>query len=218
MTPLSRTISMYKDYFAFSEQPFSIVPDPRYLYMSGRHREALAHLLYGVETDGGFVVLTGDIGTGKTTVCRCLLENLPEHCDVAFIYNPKLTVNELLATICEEFGIASFGVDGSNKHLVDSINTYLLDGHARGRKALLVIDEAQNLSPDVLEQLRLLTNLETNERKLLQIILLDSPSCMRYWKKRNCSSWRNALSLAITCIRSRGRKWQLCEASVDSRR
>lgn len=175
MSPHSQTISMYKDYFAFSEQPFSIVPDTRYLYLSGRHREALAHLLYGVETNGGFVLLTGDIGTGKTTVCRCLLENLPDNCDVAFIYNPKLTVSELLATICEEFGIHSFGADSSNKSLVDSINAYLLDGHGRGRKALLVIDEAQNLSADVLEQLRLLTNLETNERKLLQIILLGQP-------------------------------------------
>ncbi|MES2355008.1 MAG: AAA family ATPase [Pseudomonadota bacterium] len=166
---------MYKDYFAFSEQPFSIVPDARYLYMSGRHREALAHLLYGVEADGGFVLLTGDIGTGKTTVCRCLLENLPANCDVAFIYNPKLTVEELLATICEEFGIKSHFVEGGTKHLIDAINAFLLEQHARQRKALLIIDEAQNLSVHVLEQLRLLTNLETNQRKLLQIILLGQP-------------------------------------------
>ncbi|HVK53799.1 MAG TPA: AAA family ATPase [Burkholderiales bacterium] len=166
---------MYNDYFAFSESPFSIVPDPRYLYMSSGHREALAHLLYGVESDGGFVLLTGDVGAGKTTVCRCLLEQLPQNCDVAFIYNPKLTVQELLATICEEFGIHHQGAERSNKRLVDHINAYLLHGHANGRKALLIIDEAQNLSPEVLEQLRLLTNLETNERKLLQIILLGQP-------------------------------------------
>ena len=166
---------MYKEYFSFTEPPFSIAPDPRYLYMSGQHREALAHLLYGVESDGGFVLLTGDVGTGKTTVCRCLLENLPEHCDVAFIYNPKLDVQELLATICEEFGIKVHGNNPSNKIYVLHINAFLLDGHAKGRKAVLIIDEAQNLAVDVLEQLRLLTNLETHERKLLQIILLGQP-------------------------------------------
>src|SRR5438045_3108977 len=116
---------MYKEHFAFSELPFSIVPDARYLYMSGRHREALAHLLYGVESDGGFVLLTGDIGAGKTTVCRCLIENLPAHCNVAFIYNPKLTVDELLVTICEEFGLASPSAEKGVKHLIDGINGYL---------------------------------------------------------------------------------------------
>ena len=166
---------MYKEYFSFTEPPFSIAPDPRYLYMSGQHREALAHLLYGIESDGGFVLLTGDVGTGKTTVCRCLLENLPAHCDVAFIFNPKLNVQELLATICEEFGIKVHSDNPSNKIYVLHINTFLLEGHAKGRKAVLIIDEAQNLAVDVLEQLRLLTNLETSERKLLQIILLGQP-------------------------------------------
>ena len=166
---------MYKDYFALSEAPFSIAPDPRYLYMSGQHQEALAHLLYGVESDGGFVLLTGEVGTGKTTVCRCLLEKLPELCDVAFIYNPKLNEEELLATICAEFGIDLPPGTSSIKVFVDHLNAYLLDAHSRGRKSVLIIDEAQNLSVAVLEQLRLLTNLETNERKLLQIILLGQP-------------------------------------------
>ncbi|MDO8989104.1 MAG: AAA family ATPase [Sideroxyarcus sp.] len=163
---------MYQGYFGLAEAPFSIAPDPRYLYMSERHQEALAHLLYGVNGSGGFVLLTGEVGAGKTTVCRCLLEQIPESCDVAYIFNPRQTVEELLATICAEFGISVPPGNTSVKVFVDCINTYLLDAHARGRHTVLVIDEAQNLSADVLEQMRLLTNLETSERKLLQIILL----------------------------------------------
>ena len=166
---------MYQSYFGLAEEPFSIAPDPRYLYMSQRHQEALAHLLYGVNAGGGFVLLTGEVGAGKTTVCRCLLEQIPESCDVAYIFNPKLTVEELLSTICAEFGITCPPGNTSVKVYIDCINAYLLDAHARGRHTVLIIDEAQNLSADVLEQLRLLTNLETNQRKLLQIILLGQP-------------------------------------------
>ncbi len=166
---------MYQSYFGLAEAPFSIAPDPRYLYMSQRHQEALAHLLYGVNGGGGFVLLTGEVGAGKTTVCRCLLEQIPESCDVAYIFNPKLTVVELLSTICTEFGIACPPGNTSVKVYVDCINAYLLDAYARGRHTVLIIDEAQNLSADVLEQMRLLTNLETSQRKLLQIILLGQP-------------------------------------------
>ena len=166
---------MYQSYFGLAEAPFSIAPAPRYLYMSQRHQEALAHLLYGVNGGGGFVLLTGEVGAGKTTVCRCLLEQIPEACDVAYIFNPKLTVEELLATLCVEFGIACPPDNSSIKVFVDCINAYLLDAHARGRHTVLIIDEAQNLSPEVLEQMRLLTNLETSERKLLQIILIGQP-------------------------------------------
>ncbi len=166
---------MYQSFFGLAEAPFSIAPAPRYLYMSQRHQEALAHLLYGVNGDGGFVLLTGEVGAGKTTVCRCLLEQIPAACDVAYIFNPKLTVEELLATICSEFGIACPSGNSSIKRFVDCINAHLLDGYARGRQAVLIIDEAQNLAPEVLEQMRLLTNLETNERKLLQIILIGQP-------------------------------------------
>lgn len=166
---------MYNDHFGFSEAPFSIAPDPRYLYMSEQHREALAHLIFGFNSDGGFVLLTGEVGTGKTTVCRCLLEQVPEYASIAFIFNPKLTVEELLATICDEFGIKYPDGNSSIKVFVDSINSFLLASHAEGRKTVLIIDEAQNLTEDVLEQLRLLTNLETNEQKLLQIILLGQP-------------------------------------------
>ena len=166
---------MYQNYFGLAEPPFSIAPDPRYLYMSQRHQEALAHLLYGVNAGGGFVLLTGEVGAGKTTICRCLLEQIPESCDVAYIFNPKLTVAELLSTVCREFGVTYPAGNASNKVYVDCINAYLLEAHAGGRHMVLIIDEAQNLSADVLEELRLLTNLETNRRKLLQIILLGQP-------------------------------------------
>ena len=166
---------MYKDYFHLTEMPFSIAPDPRFLYMSARHREALAHLLYGVQGEGGILLLTGEVGTGKTTLCRCLLEQIQTRCDVAFILNPKMSVEELLASICDEFHIEMPAVAPSVKVLVDAINTHLLGANAQGRRAVLIIDEAQNLRADVLEQLRLLTNLETNTRKLLQIILIGQP-------------------------------------------
>lgn len=166
---------MYNEYFGLKDTPFSIAPDPRFLYMSDQHREALAHLLYGLNSEGGFVLLTGEVGTGKTTVCRCLLDQIPANSSIAFIFNPKLTVEELLATICDEFRIKYPDGTASIKVFVDLINDYLLKSHAEGRKAVLIIDEAQNLSSDVLEQLRLLTNLETNQCKLLQIILLGQP-------------------------------------------
>jgi len=166
---------MYTKHFELTEEPFSIAANPRFLYMSFRHREALAHLLYGIRSDSGFVMLTGEVGTGKTTVCRCLMEQLPEHSNVAFILNPRVTVNELLSSICDELGITYSNVDGSIKTFVDAINRYLLEQHALGQNTVVIIDEAQNLSVDVLEQLRLLTNLETNERKLMRIILLGQP-------------------------------------------
>ncbi len=142
--------------------------------MSAGHREALAHLRYGLENDGGFVLLTGEVGAGKTTVCRCLLEHIPEDANVAFILNPKLSPIELLATICDELSITT-SESAHIKEFVDAINNYLLAAHSQGRHTVLIIDEAQNLSVDVLEQIRLLTNLETNEQKLLQIIMLGQP-------------------------------------------
>lgn len=166
---------MYIQHFGLKELPFSIAPDPRYLLMSEQHREALAHLLYGIQTDGGFVLLTGDVGTGKTTVCRCLLEQVPDNVNIALIFNPKVTAEELLASICDELQISyPFGCS-SIKIFIDAINSFLLDAHAEGKKTVLLIDEAQNLQPDVLEQIRLLTNLETNQQKLLQIIMIGQP-------------------------------------------
>ena len=170
---------MYESFFGLKREPFSIAPDPRYLFMSERHREALAHLLYGVEGGGGFVLLSGEIGAGKTTVCRCFLEQIPRRCNVAYIFNPKLTVHELLQSVCEEFGIPppqpANGAAATVKDYLDPLNQFLLKTHAVGQNNLLIIDEAQMLSAEVLEQLRLLTNLETSERKLLQIILIGQP-------------------------------------------
>jgi len=171
---------MYMRFFGLKQEPFSLAPDPRYLYMSKRHREALAHLLYGVGGGGGFVLLSGEIGAGKTTVCRCFLEQIPARCNVAYIFNPKLSALELLITVCHEFGIkfpplTAAGTPPGVKDYVDGLNEYLLRTHAVGQNNVLIIDEAQNLSSDVLEQLRLLTNLETSERKLLQIVLIGQP-------------------------------------------
>jgi len=174
---------MYNDYFGLREAPFSIAPNPQYLFMSPRHREALAHLLYGIQSDGGFILLTGEVGTGKTTVCRCLLEQIPEDVDTAYILNPKQTAQELLATACDELHI-DYPENASIKILVDRINDFLLASHQSSRRTVLIIDEAQNLSVDVLEQLRLLTNLETNQRKLLQIILLGQPELLTLLAKQ----------------------------------
>ena len=169
---------MYAQFFGLTQDPFSIAPDPRYLFMSERHREALAHLLYGLSGGGGFVLVTGEIGTGKTTVCRCFLEQVPANCNVAYIFNPKLSATELLRSVCDELHIAvrhEGPGQASVKDCIDPLNDYLLAAHAAGRNTVLIIDEAQNLSADVLEQLRLLTNLETNEKKLLQIVLIGQP-------------------------------------------
>ena len=172
---------MYTAHFGLTHDPFAIAPDPRYLFMSARHREALAHLLFGVAGDGaggGFVLLTGEIGTGKTTLCRALLQQIPQGCRVAYVFNPKLSALELLASVCQEFGVVVAPMLGERpgfKDYLDALNAFLLERHAAGERCVLIIDEAQSLSADVLEQLRLLTNLETNERKLLQIVLIGQP-------------------------------------------
>jgi general secretion pathway protein A len=170
---------MYAKYFGLQREPFSIAPDPKFLFMSERHREALAHLMYGVRrSGGGFVLLTGEIGAGKTTVCRCLLSQMPKRCNVAYIFNPKLSALELLQTVCEEFHVPiERKTEGpvTAKDYIDNFNQFLLRTHAVGMNNVLIVDEAQNLEPDTLEQLRLLTNLETDERKLLQIVLIGQP-------------------------------------------
>jgi general secretion pathway protein A len=168
---------MYLQYYGLKEPPFSITPDPRYVFLSERHRDALAHLLYGVGKggSGGFVQLTGEVGTGKTTLSRLLLEQLPENTHVALVLNSKLSPLELLETIGEELKLDIGAKRGSLKGLVDALNAYLLDAYAQGLRVVLIIDEAQNLSADALEQVRLLTNLETPTQKLLQIILLGQP-------------------------------------------
>ncbi|HMN45182.1 MAG TPA: AAA family ATPase [Povalibacter sp.] len=167
---------MYASFFGLTEKPFAITPDPRYLFMSARHAEALAHLLYGITEAGGFIQLTGEVGTGKTTVVRSLLERMPGHADVAVILNPQLSPLQFVVTICEELGLFLRDEDTTSlKDLIDTLNRRLLDAHAKGRRVVVIVDEAQNLSPETLEQVRLLTNLETASHKLLQIILIGQP-------------------------------------------
>ena len=167
---------MYTSFFGLIEKPFAITPDPRYLYLSERHAEALAHLLYGINEAGGFIQLTGEVGTGKTTIVRTLLSRVPQHADVAVILNPRVTATEFLLTICEELGLGLDEADRTSaKEMVDALNRRLLAAHAEGRRVIVIVDEAQNLSADVLEQVRLLTNLETATQKLLQIILIGQP-------------------------------------------
>ncbi len=165
---------MYSDFFGFSEKPFTITPNPRFIYLSGNHREAFGRLVYGVDNSAGFIVMTGEIGTGKTTVLRTLLTRLdPGKYSSALIFNPCVSGEQLLANICREFNTHETGQpDDSN---LDQLNRFLLEQHTAGRIVVLVIDEAQNLAPDVLEQLRMISNLETEQHKLIQIILAGQP-------------------------------------------
>ncbi|MGI1945210.1 ExeA family protein [Shewanella glacialipiscicola] len=174
---------MYKAFYGLSDNPFSIAPNPHYLFLSDRHREALAHLTYGLGETGGFVLLTGEVGTGKTTVSRCLLGQLPDNTDTAFILNPSLTELELLATLCDELKI-TYGDNPTLKQLIDHLSRFLLANHSKGRNTVLIIDEAQHLRPEVLEQLRLLTNLETDTKKLLQVILIGQPELQLLLKRQ----------------------------------
>lgn len=169
--------AMYLSHYGLAEPPFAITPDPRFVFLSERHRDALAHLMYGIGQGGGggFVQLTGEVGTGKTTLCRLVLEQLPENVRVALVLNPKQTPLELLETVCEELHIVAPGKRRSLKTQIDSLNEYLLQAYAQDLRVVLIIDEAQELSRELLEQVRLLTNLETSTQKLLQIVLLGQP-------------------------------------------
>ena len=177
--------SMYTSYFGLEEKPFSIAPNPDYLFMSDRHREALNHLTYGLGDTGGFVLLTGEVGTGKTTISRRLMESLPENTQAAFILNPTLSSQELLATLCDELKIRYRKTGATLKTLTDKIQQKLLKNHDENINTLLIIDEAQHLQPEVLEQLRLLTNLETNTKKLLQVILIGQPELQQLLQRRD---------------------------------
>lgn len=169
--------AMYRAYYGLREAPFSITPNPRFVFLTERHRDALAHLLFGVGQggSGGFVQLTGEVGTGKTTISRLLLEQVPPNTRIAMVLHPKQSPMQLLETICEELHIPLNSRRLTNKLLIDALHRYLLNAYAEGLRVVLVIDEAQNLSIDALEQIRLLTNLETATQKLLQILLLGQP-------------------------------------------
>jgi len=176
---------MYLSYFQFTEWPFSTTPDPRFVYLSPRHEEAFAHLLYGVKEHGGFVQLTGEVGTGKTTICRYFLDRIPANVDVALVLNPMLTPEELLATVCEELGAPPPAEAPSRKGYVDALYGHLLTAHQQGRRTVLIVDEAQNVSAESLEQLRLLTNLETEKQKLLQIVLIGQPELIALLRRKD---------------------------------
>ncbi|MGI9432384.1 MAG: AAA family ATPase [Myxococcota bacterium] len=197
---------MYHEFYALREKPFSLSPDPRFLFLSDSHREALAHLLYGIEQGEGFIVLTGEVGTGKTTLSRTLLQRIEPGTEIAFIFNPQLSASELLQSICAELGLPA--ADRTRREMMDALNRFLLAKKAEGRRVILLIDEAQNLPPDTLEQVRLLSNLETDTEKLLQIILigqpeldaiLDSPS-LRQLNQRISVRWRLS---ALTALETR---------------
>ena len=166
---------MYQQYFGLRALPFSIAPDPAYLHLGNQHREALAHLMYGVGAGGGFVLLTGEVGTGKTTVCRCLLQQLPEGTEIAFVINPMQSPTDLIATICDELRLPPADDPLNVRKQIDRLLAHLIDTHARGFRTVVLIDEAQNLSVETMEQIRLLTNLETDQTKLLQLVLIGQP-------------------------------------------
>jgi general secretion pathway protein A len=173
-------MSIYQQYFALSCEPFSIVPDPGFLYPSSQHRQAVAHLKYGLDREGGFVLLTGEVGTGKTTLTRTLIKRLPAHVRVAYVLNSTFDAADVLASICQELGIKlpKSSKTSLTKNCVDALNADLIESHAEGKKTLVVIEEAQNLSPEVLEILRLLSNLETATHKLLHILLVGQPELL----------------------------------------
>ena len=193
---------MYTGFFGLREKPFSLAPDPRYLFLSASHREALAHLLYGIEEGEGFIEVIGQVGTGKTTLCRTLLDRIGSDAEIAYIFNPSPSEVELLAAINREFGLPT--AVRTRTELLDALNQFLLEKNAAGRRVLLVIDEAQNLDPAVLEQVRLLSNLETDRAKLLQIVLIGQPeleenlarSDLRQLRQRITVRWSAAPALA----------------------
>lgn len=189
---------MYKNFFGFKERPFKLVPNPAYLFLSRSHEEAMAHLTYAMKQGDGFVEITGEVGTGKTTICRAFLESLDENTEAAYIFNPKLDSIQLIKAVNDEFGISS---DADNiKDLIDTLNSFLIEKRAEGKNVILLIDEAQGLNKEVLEQLRLLSNLETTNHKLLQIILVGQPELGEKLDSRELRQLSQRISLSCRLI------------------
>lgn len=198
--------NVYQDFFGFSEKPFDLTPDPKYLYLSPKHKEVLAHLVYGLQENNGFLKIIGEVGTGKTMICRSFLRELRSDFNIAYIFNPCINELELLQTINTELGIP--GKSKSKKKLVDVLNGFLLEERAKGHRVVVIIDEAQDLQPNVLEQLRLLSNLETDTEKLIQIVLIGQPELDKLLAKDGLRQLRQRITI----------KWELLPLNLEETR
>ena len=185
--------NVYQDFFGFSEKPFDLTPDPKYLYLSPKHKEVLAHLVYGLQENNGFLKIVGEVGTGKTMICRSFLRELRTDFNIAYIFNPAINELELLQTINSELGLT--GKSKSKKKLIDVLNVFLLEERAKGHRVVVIIDEAQDLAPDVMEQLRLLSNLETDTEKLIQIGVIGQPELDNVLAKESLRQLRQRITI-----------------------
>jgi len=189
----SKHQNVYQDFFGFSEKPFDLTPDPKYLYLSPKHKEVLAHLVYGLQENNGFLKIVGEVGTGKTMICRSFLRELRTDFNIAYIFNPAINQLELLQTINSELGLP--GKSKSKKKLIDLLNAFLLEERAKGHRVVVIIDEAQDLEPKVMEQLRLLSNLETDTEKLIQIVLIGQPELEKVLAKDGLRQLRQRITI-----------------------
>ena len=205
-TTKPRHQNVYQDFFGFSEKPFDLTPDPKYLYLSPKHKEVLAHLVYGLQENNGFLKIVGEVGTGKTMICRSFLRELRADFNIAYIFNPCINELELLQTINTELGIP--GKSKSKKKLVDVLNGFLLEERSKGHRVVVIIDEAQDLQPNVLEQLRLLSNLETDTEKLIQIVLIGQPELDKVLATDDLRQLRQRITI----------KWELLPLNLEETR
>ncbi|MZH03453.1 MAG: AAA family ATPase, partial [Nitrospinae bacterium] len=198
--------NVYQDFFGFSEKPFDLTPDPKYLYLSPKHKEVLAHLVYGLQENNGFLKIVGEVGTGKTMICRSFLRELRTDFNIAYIFNPAINELELLQTINSELGLP--GKSKSKKKLIDLLNTFLLEERAKGHRVVVIIDEAQDLQPNVMEQLRLLSNLETDTEKLIQIVLIGQPELDKVLANEDLRQLRQRITI----------QWELLPLNLEETR